>query len=70
MTFYTLLIPVFNLHAERKCHAPAVTCVGHVQFSQEVNDGEGCAAAGDVVDLLFLLNLGILRMNTWTVFVF
>lgn len=40
--------------------APAVAGVGHVQLPLQVDDGEGRAAAGDVVDLLLPLDLNIL----------
>lgn len=40
--------------------APAVAGVGHVQLPLQVDDGEGCAAASDIVDLLLPFDLNIL----------
>lgn len=40
--------------------APAVAGVAHVQLPLQVDDGEGRAAAGDIVDLLLPLDLNIL----------
>lgn len=40
--------------------APAVARIGHVQLPLQVDNGEGRAAASDIVDLLLPLDLNIL----------
>lgn len=56
--------------ASRCAHAPAVARVRHVELSEQADDSEGRAPARDTVDLLLLLNLGVLGTGETVTFIF
>lgn len=59
-----------NPTASRWAHTPAVTRVGHVELSEQAGDSEGRASACDIIDLLLLLNLGVLGTGETVTLIF
>lgn len=51
-------------------HTPAVTRVRHVELSEQADDSEGRASACDIIDLLLLLNLGVLGTGETVTLIF
>lgn len=51
-------------------HTPAVARVRHVEFSEQTDDSEGRASACDIIDLLLLLNLGVLGTGEMVTLIF
>lgn len=61
-----ILIPLL----QDGCNAPAVARVRHVEFSEQTDNCKGRASARDIIDLLLLLNLGILGTGETVTLIF